>query len=173
MAVYGSEGNVLVLWVPQSPNGITAPAAPTTTELGHASVVNVSAFVTRDGVQRPEGGNSIDTASIVNTHDTTAPGTTSGVPTLRCLLQTQDGTEDNLAWETFGDARGTVGSLVVRDGLPWETAIANGQEVEVYHNVILDTAQKSAPATNTPSTFSVQMHTQSDPVRRAVVGGGS
>lgn len=172
MAVTGTEGQTKVLFVPQSV-GIADPDGPTVAELTDAEVTDISHLITRDGLQRPEGSNMVDTASITNTHDVTAPGTTSGTLTLKFLLHTQDGTEDNTAWELFADQRGTVGSIVIRGEMPWTTAIANGQEVEVYHDCIIDTAFKQSPAANTAATASVQLHTQSDPVRRAVVGSGS
>lgn len=164
---YVYEGQTRVALVPRLPApGIADISAPTTTELNDSGVVDLSVLLTKDGLNTPQNQNMVDSATLAETFDSQLVGSWGGAMELTCF---RDRASD-LAWNTF--VYGDEFFLVIRRGVDYDTAWANGQDVEVYpiqsHQPIM---QPSAP--NEQQRFTVSCAVTEQPDLKATVAGGS
>lgn len=123
MSRYPFEEFTKVIWVPGA-SGIANRGAPTVAEI--AAGVDLSCFLTRDGLQLPNTTSGADDSSLCSKQDTSTPGSVAFNPQLKLYRDNGTDTAWNLA--NWGDE----GNLVVRRGVAYGTAIAAGQKVEVY-----------------------------------------
>lgn len=106
MAREGAEENVRV-WV-GGPSAIANPAAPTAAEIN--AMVDITGFLTRDGLDTPLKGNTRDAADVSSLYNATSAGTYGGDPiTLVCFRDAVYADDD--AWTTL--VRGFAGYAVV------------------------------------------------------------
>lgn len=103
---------------------IASPAAPTVAEL--TAGVNLTPFLRRNGLSRPQTGNTIDASDLASRQNKQAAGTYGGDSwTVRAY---RDDTADT-AWDTLEP--GTDGYLVVRNFGGSGEAFAAADEIEV------------------------------------------
>ena len=106
MAREGSEENVRVWYV--GPSGIANPAAPEDTEINAG--VDLSPFLTRDGLDTPLKGNTRDASDITSLYNSTSAGTYGGDPITLVLYRDAVYADDD-AYTTL--TRGLTGFLVI------------------------------------------------------------
>lgn len=160
MTDFSYDGNTRVMWVPT----IADKTAPTVAQLAAGTLLSTSDGLTKDGLQLPTSQNFVDSGALSETFDAQDVGTEGGNITLKIK---KSGTVPDAFWDLFAE-RGEVGFLVVRYGLPNLTAVAAGQEVQVYpakaHSGVMDNTTGNARA-----TFTVGMAVTSEPAKNAVV----
>lgn len=153
MADIRMDGNTEVWWV----TTIADAAEPTAAEL--AAGVRLSGYIT-DLELAPDQA-AIDTTALNSTAETQAWGLISVPTTLTMKRKTVD-----TAWTTFEDE--PDGFLVVRTGIPYATAPAAAQEVDVYP-VVASVRQKVKRAKNELDKFTVKLGLSNNPVFDAEV----
>jgi hypothetical protein len=163
MSRTGSTGVLALRWVPTIAN----IAAPTVAEINAGT--DLTSKLTRDGLDRPLDGQSIDTADVSNGHNNTAPGSFGGQGvTGKFLRDTVSGSDT--AWTTL--TRLASGYLVVRPfggstGASGD-AFAAGQRVEVWPSVV-NTRKPIPIADNEAQKFEAKFDVTSAPNLDAVV----
>jgi hypothetical protein len=150
------DGMTRVAWV----TTIADITEPTVAELNAG--VDISAYLTKDGLSTPTTQNNADNAALTDTFDAQIPGSEGGQIDLTCFRDD----DDDDAWDLF--VRGTAGYLVVRRLVPFDDAWAAADKVEVYpatmHNPV-----SGQTATNEQVRFTSAMPVSSTPERKAVV----
>lgn len=164
MSRYVYEGYTRVAWVPGT-SGIADVDAPSTVELNGGT--DLSQLLTKDGLQTPTNQNNVDSSTLAETFDAEIAGSWGGGGlTLTCF---RDNASDT-AWDLF--AHGVNGFVVIRRGVAYDTAWANGQDCEVWpfqsHEPVMNQS-----ARNEEQRFTVQGAVTSEPSQHSVVGGGS
>ena len=154
MARLAYEGRVKVIFV----TTIADTDAPTAAEI--TAGVDVTPFVTKDGVNPGTTNNRIDTAGIDSAFDSQIQGSWAAEFQLTCM---RDDTTDT-AWETL--QRGVQGYLVV--GYDSPTGIAAADTVQVWA-VELGTPVMQPSAANTNQMFVVDVAIATPPVLEATV----
>ena len=146
MARKGSTGEIRVWFVPT----ITSTAAPTVAEI--TAGTDLTPFLTRDGLDTPQGAETIDVSDASSRQNKSAPGTYGGdVITLKCHRDSVNADDD--AWTTL--VRGTEGYIVVRRFGGSSVAVAASQKVEVYPGEV-STRQPDPIAANEDQKFTTQ-----------------
>jgi hypothetical protein len=122
-----ADGNVSVLVVPT----IADPAAPTVAELTGASVVDISCYLTSDGYSPSLDEQVISDERLCSTQTFERPGRVTRSLDTIYIDNTNSPNEatDNKAKETLVPR--SEHFLVVRRGIPFDTAYAANQEVRV------------------------------------------
>lgn len=156
MARYVHEGNTKVSWVPT----ISSIAAPTVAELGAGT--DLSELLTKDGLQTPDSQNMVDSSTLADTFDAQRVGSWGGSITLTGF---RDGTSDTL-WDLA--VYGTEGYLVIRRGIPYDTAWTAAQDVEVYPAEMHEPVPNGTAA-NEEARFTLALAVTGQPNKRAVV----
>lgn len=122
-----ADGNLMALWVP----ALADPASPTDAETDGASVVDISCYLTGDGFQPGGDEQNVPDPRLCTRQDFERPGRFTDTLELRYIFRPQEPTSPtNKAYATLH--KGTEGFVVARWGLPYETATAVGQIVDVY-----------------------------------------
>lgn len=122
-----ADGNMSVLLVPE----IADPAAPTTTELTAAGVVDISCYLTSDGYTPGLDEQAVQDERLCSKQVFEQPGRHSRTLDVIYIDNTNspNAATDNKAKETL--VPGSTHYLVVRTGLPFDDPYAASQEVEV------------------------------------------
>lgn len=163
MSRIASTGVIAVKFVPTIGN----PAAPTVAEIGAG--VDLTPWLTRDGLSTPLDGSTIDVAGANSRYNATASGSYGGQPiTLKFFRDSDSG--DDTAWATL--PRQTQGYLVIRrfggSTSSSDDAFAATQDVEVWPIDVL--SRTNTPiADNEAQKFEVSCAVPSEPVEDAVV----
>jgi len=156
MARYPADGMLRVQRVPTIAN----KAAPTVAELNAG--VDVTNFITKDGIKVPTNQNMVDSASLAETFDAQVPGSFGGPLSVTGI---RDNATDTL-WDLI--TYNLAGYVVVRRGVTTATAFAISQKVEVYpvqwHEPI-----PMDPASNELGKFTATAAVTSQPNLKAVV----
>lgn len=156
MARYVHEGNTKVLWV----TTIADIAAPTVAEL--TAGTDISELLTKDGLTLPDTQNMVDSATLADTFDAQVVGSWGGGASLTGF---RDDTTDTL-WDLA--VYGTNGYIVVRRGMPYDDAIAAGQDVEVYPAEMHEPVMNQTGA-NEQARFTLALAVTGQPNKRAAV----
>ena len=158
MPRYVHEGNTKVAWV----TTIADIDAPTVAELGAGT--ELSTLLTKDGLQTPDTQNMVDSSTLADTFDAQVVGSWGGSITLTGFRNSTDADDDlwNLA------VYGTNGYLVIRRGLPYDTAWTAAQKVEVYPAEFHEPVMNQTGA-NEEARFTVGCAVTSQPSKRATV----
>lgn len=162
MAQFAYDGNVRLARVAS----IADISAPTTVELGGG--LDLSCMLPKDGWQPNNNTNSVEAGKLCQTYDANVPGTWGG-EVQATFFRDSDPLLD-VAWNTF--RYGDEGFMVIRYGIPYDDAWANGQPVEVWP-YICHQPQMNQTATNTNARFSLTFNIPTQPDLYSVVGGGS
>lgn len=158
MARYQPKGNTRAFWV----TTISNTSAPTVAEINAG--FELTGYLRGDGITTPQSGSTIDVSSMDSRFNKTAPGTFGGDPnSLKLYRDSVSGTD--LAYTTL--ARDTAGYLVIREGVPFSTAIAASQRFHVTQGTIIS-REMQPTADNEPRHFVCQMSVEAVPVDNAV-----
>lgn len=145
---YPADGSTRVYWIPDE-DGIADVSAPSVSELNAG--VDISCHIMSGGLALGVSTATIDTASLCSAFVSQANGRTTVTPALTMWRYSQP---DDTAWELFNG--GEVGWLVIRSGMPTDTAWANGQAVIVAYVQVSEPAPEF-PGGDTATTFVVNM----------------
>jgi hypothetical protein len=157
MARTASTGVIELRYVPTIAN----KAAPTVAELT-TGAVDLTPWLTRDGLDTPQGGSTVDVAGANSRYNATQSGSYGGDPISATFFRDTVSGSDT-AWTTL--ARGTAGYFVIgRFGL---TPTA-GERVEVWEINVISRAMV-AIADNEAQRFVASMAVPSEPNDAAVV----
>lgn len=162
MSQFAFDGNTRIVRCAS----LADPSGPTTVELNAGT--DLSEMLPKDGWQPSNNTNSVEAGKLSQTYDASVPGTWGG-EVQATFFRDSDEVLD-IAWELFD--YGNSGFMVVRYGLPFTTAWANGQRVEVWP-YICNKPQMNQTATNTNARFGITFNIPTEPDLHAVVGGGS
>ncbi|MEU5091722.1 hypothetical protein [Streptomyces sp. NPDC021356] len=173
MARFGSTGRIAIIFAPTVVN----PKAPSIAEI--TAGVNLSDYVTRDGLKTPSSGNTIDAADIGSRFNKTAPGTYGGDAAELTAHRDSKSTTD-LAWTTL--TQDTAGFLIVaRSGLGQDATTGLGTKlgpakaadrVEVYPVTVISRAMADT-GDNETAKFTASLAITGEPAQDAVVAAGS
>ncbi|MGH3448676.1 MAG: hypothetical protein ACRDP4_13740 [Nocardioidaceae bacterium] len=154
-------------------DGVADVSAPTASEL--AAGVDITKFLTRDGLKTPNTGNTIDLSDASSLFNKTGRGSHGGdAAELTCYRDSASDTDD--AWTTF--VEGTIGFLVparfgwaqdattglgTADGDPTAADRCEVYPVTVISRAVADTADNEA------TKFVVTLAITDEPALSAVV----
>lgn len=163
---YPADGKLRVVWV-DGEDGIEDVSAPTTTELGTG--IDLSCDIMTGGLNLGISNATIETGSVCSKNISQANGRTSVSPQITFWRYEQP---DDTAWELVEKDR--VGFLVVRTGMDYEDAFANGQQVTVIKAQMSEPAPEF-PGGDTATTFTANfvLVNGADFDQKAWVGGTS
>lgn len=120
-----ADGNVKVAFVPT----IADPAAPTSTELTGAGVIDLSCYLTADGWTPGMDEQIVSDDRLCSTQTFEQPGRSSRTLSVK-YIENPGSATDNKAYTTL--APGTTGYLVQRRGKAFDTAFAAADIVDVW-----------------------------------------
>lgn len=106
---------------------IADPTAPTVAELDAGTLLQQA--MTRDGLNTPDSGNTVDASDVANLQDKTARGTRGG-DTLSITAHRDSEAASDGAWDTL--STDYDGYIVIRRFGGSDTAWASGDTVEVW-----------------------------------------
>lgn len=152
------EGNVKVHYVPT----IASIAAPTTTEI--AAGVNLSPFITKDGVSVPNAQNMVDSATIEDVFDAQRVGSWGGGALSLTMFRDDTDEEDSYELIEYG-LEGFI--LISRFGAPIATSVVEVWPVEAHQPTLMQTAA------NEMQKFTAAFAVTSTPALAAVVAAGA
>lgn len=156
-----SNGTTLVLLVPTIAN----LAAPTVAELTAGSVVDLSCYITGDGLSTEVTENTIDDPRLCSKQIYSQPGDQSNSLELTYVFNpaSPDDDEARLAL-----TEGSQDYVVIRWAMDSDTAIAAGQEVDIYPK--LAGVQRKIPvARNSVHRITQRMHVTGEVLRDVAV----
>ncbi|MDT0477401.1 hypothetical protein RM863_35295 [Streptomyces sp. DSM 41014] len=169
MARYGTTGRIAIYFAPT----IASMAAPKVSEI--SAGVNLSDYVTRDGLKTPSSGNTIDAADIGSRFNKTAPGTYGGDAAEITAHRDSKSTTD-LAWSTL--PQDAIGFLIVaRQGFAQSVTTGLGTKAgtptvadrcEVYPVTVISRAANDT-GDNETSKFTASLAITGEPAQDAVV----
>lgn len=162
MSQFAYDGNVRVARL----TAVADISGPTTAELNAG--IDLSELLPKDGWQPSTNTNSVEAGKLSQTYDASVPGTWGG-EVQATFFKDSDPSLD-IAWNLFD--YGDEGFLVIRYGLPYNEAWADGQPCEVWP-YICNKPQMNQTATNTNARFGLTFNIPTEPDLFAVVGGGS
>ncbi|MBX6360097.1 MAG: hypothetical protein IRZ03_08460 [Acidobacterium ailaaui] len=160
MADMLNDGNIKVSYVPS----IADPAAPTVTELQAGT--SLECLITADGLNPSSDEDTVSIPKLCETTNSQAPGRTTYGFDLTFVRQEDE--VDDVAWTTL--LRGTEGFLVIRYGVPHDTAWAADQKVQVYPGRCGE-RRPQQPEANGATTFMSTWYVAGQPELDAVVSG--
>ncbi|MFJ1650106.1 hypothetical protein ACIOC2_01560 [Streptomyces sp. NPDC088337] len=173
MPRYGTTGRIAIVLAPT----VVDPKAPTIAEI--AAGVNISDYVTRDGLKTPSSGNTIDASDIGSRYNKQAPGTYGGDAAEITAHRDSKGTDDK-AWDAL--AQDTIACLIVAragfgqsptTGLGTKDAEAlAGDRCETYPITVISRAPNDT-GDNETSKFTASLAITGEPEQDAVVAAGS
>lgn len=120
-----ADGNVRIAWVPT----IADPAAPTSTELTGAGVIDLSCYLTGDGWNPALDEQTISDDRLCDTETFEQPGRSQYTTSVTYIDNTNT-TDPNEAAETL--IPGTTGYIVVRSGKAYDQPFAASDVVDVW-----------------------------------------
>lgn len=165
MSRFAFDNMTRLAWLEGS-DAINDITGPTTAEL--AGEVDLSNHLPKNGWQPGNTPNMVDSATIVDTFDAQGVGTWGGGLTVEFYKDNEP--VKDVAYSAF--TYGQEGFLIIRFGIPYDTAWADGQPVEVWpvqaHEPLMN-----QPEANTQARFTVGFAVTRTPALHAVVGGGS
>ena len=152
------DGKIRVAWA----TSISNINAPTVAELEAGQ--DFTTRITPDGLSIPMETADVDNSNIASTFTTNLAGRQSSTPEV--TFKRGDNSTDDAPYSTL--TYQAMGYLVVRRILPYTTAWAAGQEVEVYP---VQCGQRNSipPAPNEVSKFTSPMKLREEPTLDAVV----
>jgi hypothetical protein len=153
-----NDGKTRVAWV----TSIASISSPTVAEL--EAGIDLTERITPDGLNIPAETADVDNSSLASTFTTNRAGRRSFSPEL--TFKRGDNPTDDAPWTTL--VYQALGYLVVRRVLPFTTAWAAGQEVEVYP-VECGERNTTPPAPNEVAKFMSPMKLRAEPETSAVV----
>ncbi|MEU7044933.1 hypothetical protein AB0A77_28295 [Streptomyces varsoviensis] len=178
MPRYAATGRIAIIFAPSVAN----INAPTAAEI--SAGVNLTDYITRDGLKTPSSGNTIDAADIGSRFNKTAPGTYGGdAAEITAHRGSKPGASgDDKAWAAL--PQDSMGFLIVartglgqspttglgtKDGKP-----TTGDRVEVYPVTVISRAMKEA-GNNETDKFTASLAITGEPTQDATVAaaGGS
>lgn len=138
-----SDGYVKILWTPTCP----IPTAPDlSADIGAAGAVDLTSYFTGDGFTPSYDETVVNDPRLSTRQAFERPGRNAISLTVKYVYRAQDsGDADNKAFDTLIEA--TAGFLIVRFGLPFETAFLAAQIVDVVP-VTCGIQQKLPPEEN-------------------------
>lgn len=139
MSRYPFEEFTKVVWVPGAA-GIANMAAPTLAEI--AAGTDITCFLTKDGLNPGGSTNKVDQGTLCNRVDGQTVGSVGYDMSLKGYRDNGAGGDD--FWDLA--VWGSEGFLVVRRGIPFATAFAAGQKVEVYQSQMGEPVPASSAA---------------------------
>lgn len=160
MADMLNDGNIKVTYVPT----IDDISAPTTAEL--AAGVELECLITTLAPSIDE--ETVTVPKLCETITAQAPGRTSYAWGLTMVRK--DEPAEDVGWTTL--IRGTTGYLVLRFGVPYETAYADGDQVQVYPGKAGERMDQQ-PENNGATLFLSNWYVGAQPDLDAVVAAGS
>ncbi len=163
MSATGSTGVIRLQYFPTCAN----IAAPTVAELNAG--VDLTALMTRDGLDTPLDGSVIDVAGANSRYNATAPGTYGGQP-IESIFKRDKVSASDTAWNTLPP--GTTGFYGVRrfggaTGVSSDAFVA-GQKIEVWPIEVV-TRKPMRIAENDAQKCTVQCSVPTDPNLNATV----
>lgn len=162
MADMLSDGNNKVSYVPM----IADPAAPTVTEL--TAGTSLECLIMSDGLDISTDESVVSAPKLCETIDAELPGRAKTTIQLTCVRK--DTPAEDIAWTTL--QRGLKGYLVVRRGIPFDTAWTAADPVEVYP-VQFGQRRPIKPEANGVEKFLSQAYNSAAPELDAVVAAGA
>jgi hypothetical protein len=165
-----ADGKMAVLWVPTG--GIADVTAPAEAELIAGTVTNITGYLTADGFNTTSEEQTVADERLSTTQSFAAPGRYSRGLTIKYVYDQQaaPGDTENVAYETL--KRGTQGYIVVRSGVDYDTAFADGDIVDVWP-VTCGVQSKVSPEANTVLRVEQTMHVRNAVQTDVTVGGAS
>lgn len=139
-ASVGTNGTMLVLFVPTMANY----RAPKLTELTAGTVIDLSCYLTGDGLGTDTTENNVEDPRLCSKEVYEQPGDSTNTLELTYVYNPEEPVDDEAR---LGLPRGTKGYIVIRWAIDTETALAVGQEVDVYP-VTLGKQRKQPAARN-------------------------
>lgn len=124
MPRYANDGYIKVAWGTFADGDFIALS-----EL--AAAEDIECHLTKDGLKTGFTESEVDDGALCESYDATLPGSYKTAVELTLKRRNTVGGDTDIAWNLF-NTRGEVGTLVVRRGIPAETAWAAGQAVESY-----------------------------------------
>jgi hypothetical protein len=123
--------------------------------------------LTGDGLNTNTTENEVDDSALCETYDATLPGTFKVNPELTLKRKNTVGGDTDTYWDLFA-TRGETGALVIRRGIPSETAWAAGQAVEVYPGTT-GIRRSQASARNQQTRFMITIYGSEAPALDGIV----
>lgn len=165
-----ADGKMAVLWVPLA--GIADVTVPEAAELTAVTVTNITGYLTADGFNTTSDEQTISDERLSTTQSFAAPGRYSRGLTIKYVYDQQAaaGDSENVAYETL--KRGVQGFIVVRSGVAYDTAFADGDVVDVWP-VTCGVQSKMSPEANTVLRVEQTMHVRNAVQTDVYVGGVS
>ncbi|MEV5347203.1 hypothetical protein [Streptomyces achromogenes] len=158
MADLISDGKTRVAWL----STVANINAPTVAELSAGA--DYTKRITPDGLKTDPSTADVDTSSLASTYDTKTVGRVG--MDVELTFKRGDTVQDDAPFTTL--KYGVSGFLVIRRGIPYTTAWATGQKVEVYP-ITCGEPQNSAPAANEVMKFVSPMKVTDAPATAATV----
>ena len=147
-----ADGNIMALWVP----ALADPSAPKVTECTAPGVVDLSCYLTKDGLNLGGDEQTITDDRLCSTQTFEAPGTYTDTLDVVYVYNAQSALPaDNGAHLTLKHL--TTGYIVLRYGLPFEEAPEAAQVVDVL-TVSCGVQRKQAPEANAKLKIGQKMH---------------
>lgn len=153
-----SDGKTKVVWA----SSLSSQTAPTAAELNAAA--DYTLRITPDGLKIDPTTAEVDTGSLASRFDTAETGRVKY--DVEVTFKKGTTPTEQAPWSTL--TYGVHGYLITRRGIDYETAFANGQNVEVYPVACGEPAEV-APAANEVSKFVSKMMLTAAPTTRATV----
>lgn len=125
-----ADGKTAVWWVPTG--GIADVTAPSQAEMRAGTVVNITGFLTSDGLNTGSDQQTISDERLSTTQSFAQPGRYTETLTIKYVYDQQaaPGAADNYVYETL--KRATQGWIVIRTGIAYDTDPTDGDVVDVY-----------------------------------------
>lgn len=156
MADMLNDGNIKVTYVPT----IADISAPTASELSAGT--DLECLITSFDPTVNE--QAISVKKLCQITNSEKPGTVTYQ--FQMTMVRKETSSEDVGWTTL--LRNTEGYLVVRYGVPYDTAYAAGDDVQVYPGAS-GARRPQPPEANSPTTFISQWYVSEDPDLDAVV----
>lgn len=148
--------------------GVADPTTPTVDELTGGSAVDVTPYITKDGVAPGISENAVDAADISTAYDAEDAGSWGSQLSLTYFLDDETDAAENLAWDTF--VRGWVGAIVVLPFLGSDEDPIDGTRAYVWPDSKAGQRQLPTSAKNERQKSTTRFFVGSEPQFEAVVG---
>lgn len=147
-----ADGNIRATWVPT----LADPESPKKTELDAPAAVDLSCFLTKDGLTRGGDEQTVNDERLCSRQVYEAPGTYTDTLDLTYVYDAQSIDKDkNGAYMTLKHL--TEGFVVLRYGLPFEDDNTIGDLLDVIP-VTCGVQRKQAPEANSKLKVTQKMH---------------
>ncbi len=162
-----ADGNIMALWVPV----LADPSKPKETELTAVGVVDLSLYLTKDGLNLGGDEQTITDERLGSRQTFEAPGTYNDTADVVYVYDAQAAlaSATNKAQQTLRHL--TEGHLVLRYAMPFEEAVAAAQIVDVL-TVTCGIQRKQAPESNAKLKIGQKLHVTNQTHRDVAVVAG-